>query len=183
MRILKLRRFIVLSGLCFVLAACSQATIIPDTQAYDQSDLISSIYWSDGDSGRITLQSGEVLKFRLNDIDAPETGGVGAAIGGAKCEKERELGYEAKEWAVTFTRGANLDITASYGQDRYKRHVIDLMANNNDVRQAGIQAGFYRSWKHDGKRALSQGRIGVASAMFSSGKNIYKRVIIRGRFS
>ena len=45
---------------------------------------ITSIYWSDADSGRINGS----LKFRLNSIDAPETGGVGAAIGGAECELE-----------------------------------------------------------------------------------------------
>ena len=154
MRILKLRRFIVLSGLCFVLAACSQATIIPDAQAYDQSDLISSIYWSDGDSGRITFDDGETIPFRINDIDAPETGGVGAAIGGAKCEKERELGYEAKEWAVEYTRDVPVTITGGHGDDRHGRNIFDLAANDNDVGQAGIAAGVYGSWRHDGKRAL-----------------------------
>ena len=144
--------FLVSSSLA--LAACSQEGFVPDAQAYDQSDLISSIYWSDGDSGRITLQSGEVLKFRLNDIDAPETGGVGAAIGGAKCEKERELGFEAKEWAVEFTRDVEIVITDDHGDDRHGRNIFDLAANDNDVGQAGIDAGVYGSWRHDGKRAL-----------------------------
>ena len=40
---------------------------------------ITSIYWSDADSGRLNGS----IKFRLNSVDAPETGGVGAAIGGA----------------------------------------------------------------------------------------------------
>tara|TARA_R110001599_G_scaffold116143_2_gene283550 strand:+ start:589 stop:858 length:270 start_codon:yes stop_codon:yes gene_type:complete len=43
---------------------------------------ITEIYWSDADSGRI---NGE--RFRLSDIDAPETGGLGADICGAKCER------------------------------------------------------------------------------------------------
>ena len=157
MRILKLRRFIVFSGLCFVLAACSEN---PRTAAYthkyklDKSDRIASIYWSDGDSGRITLKDGTIIKFRLNDIDAPETGGVGAAIGGAKCEKERELGYLAKEWAVEYTRDVSVTITADHGEDRHGRNIFDLAANDNDVGQAGIEAGVYGSWKHDGKKAL-----------------------------
>lgn len=67
---------------------------------------ISNIYWSDGDSGRL-----DGVPFRLKDVDAPETGGVGAAIGGAKCEKERELGYLAKEFMVTLTANAALTIT------------------------------------------------------------------------
>ena len=123
-------------------------------QAQSEPREIKSIYWSDGDSGRITLQSGEVLKFRLNDIDAPETGGVGAAIGGAKCEKERELGFEAKEWAVEFTRDVEIVITDDHGDDRHGRNIFDLAANDNDVGQAGIAAGVYGSWRHDGKRAL-----------------------------
>lgn len=71
----------ILSSAWLALVACSQAQFAPvsEAQAYDQPADIRSIYWSDGDSGRITLENGEVLKFRLNDIDAPETGGVGAA--------------------------------------------------------------------------------------------------------
>ena len=72
----------------------------------------------------------------------------------AKCEKERELGYLAKEWVVTFTRDAEKFITGNHGQDRYDRHIFDLSANGQDVGQAGIAAGVYGSWKHDGKKAL-----------------------------
>lgn len=115
---------------------------------------IQSIYWSDGDSGRITFDNGETIPFRVNDIDAPETGGVGAAVGGAKCEAEREKGYESKAWAVDYTRGADLDITGDHGDDRYDRKIVDLAANDNDIGQAGIDAGHYQSWRHDGKRQL-----------------------------
>lgn len=76
---------------------------------------ITEIYWSDADSGRING-----ARFRLSDIDAPETGGVGAAIGGAKCEKERERGFAAKEFIVELTRSADLKISATYGYDKMK---------------------------------------------------------------
>jgi len=69
-----------------------------------QTIIIESIYWSDGDSGRLNGS----LKFRLNDIDAPETGGVGVAVGGAKCEAERAKGYESKAWVVKFTKNVPL---------------------------------------------------------------------------
>ena len=111
---------------------------------------IDSIYWSDGDSGRLNGS----IKFRLNVIDAPETGGVGAAIGGAKCEEERALGYQSKEWVVNLTRDAVLEITAKHGTDRHGRLVIDLAANGQDVAESGLASGTYRSWKHDGKKAL-----------------------------
>ena len=117
-----------------------------------QTIIIQSIYWSDGDSGRINGS----IKFRLNDIDAPETGGVGAAVGGAKCEAERAKGYESKAWVVEFTRNKNLNITNTHGQDRYERIIIDLSANGKDVGQSGIQAGHYQAWPHDGKKALSK---------------------------
>lgn len=125
---------------------CQQA---PTQPVATNNSAIVSIYWSDRDSGRIDGQ-----KFRLNNIDAPETGGVGAAIGGAKCEAERALGYEAKAWAVKFTQGAELTIVKSYGEDRHERLIVDLAVNGEDVGQAGLIAGVYRSWKHDGKKAL-----------------------------
>jgi endonuclease YncB( thermonuclease family) len=113
---------------------------------------ITEIYWSDADSGRI---NGE--RFRLSDIDAPETGGVGAAIGGAKCEKERERGFDAKEFVFEFTRNKELRITHTYGYDKMPepRLLIDLSANGVDVAQSGIDAGFLRPWPHDGTKALA----------------------------
>ena len=113
---------------------------------------ITEIYWSDADSGRI---NGE--RFRLSDIDAPETGGVGAAIGGAKCEKERERGFDAKEFVVEFTRKKELRITQTYGFDKMPepRLLIDLSADGEDVAQSGTEAGFLRPWPHDGSKALA----------------------------
>jgi endonuclease YncB( thermonuclease family) len=114
---------------------------------------ITEIYWSDADSGRI---NGE--RFRLSGIDAPETGGVGAAVGGAKCEKERERGFDAKEFVVEFTRNKELKITKTYGFDKMKepRLLIDLSADGEDVAQRGIDAGFLRPWPHDGTKALAR---------------------------
>jgi len=43
----------------------------------------SKVYWSDGNSGRL-----DGMKFRLANIDAPETGSL-KQRGGAKCEAER----------------------------------------------------------------------------------------------
>lgn len=95
----------------------------------------SKIYWSDGDSGRLGK-----LKFRLANIDAPETGSI-KQRGGAKCEAEREIGFEAKEFIVEFTRGKEIKVTRDYGEDRYDRLVVDLSADGVDVAQAAIAAG------------------------------------------
>ena len=112
---------------------------------------VSSIYWSDGDSGRI-----DGMEFRLADVDAPETGGVGAAIGGAECELERERGFEAKEFMVDLTRNADLSITHSEAPDRYGRTVIRLSANGKDVADAAVEFGLLRPWPHRGSRALTE---------------------------
>ena len=126
-------------------AACSPTSVEPVTAASD-----ASIYWSDGDSGRI-----DGMKFRLANVDAPETGGVGAR-GGAKCEYERELGFEAKAFMVELTRDAELVITSNSGPDRYEREVVTLSANGQDVSQSGMAAGHLGEWPHKGRRALAK---------------------------
>ena len=70
----------------------------------------TSIYWSDADSGRL----GE-LKFRIANKDASETGSL-KQRGGAKCEAERALGYEAKAFMVGFTKGKIIRISGEYGK-------------------------------------------------------------------
>jgi len=135
-----------MKAIVFVLLGLLVACAPPQAQTHNQS--VSEIYWSDGDSGRI-----DGMKFRLSNVDAPETGGVGAR-GGAKCESERELGYEAKEFIVELTRDADLQITARYGLDRYDREVIDLSANGVDIGEAAIEAGHLGAWPHKGRRAL-----------------------------
>lgn len=112
---------------------------------------IHSIYWSDADSGRL---NGKV-KFRLNSVDAPETGGVGAAIGGAECEAERVQGFESKEWIVNYTKGKELQITNYYGVDRYGRLIVDLNANDRDVSEEGLKTGHLKAWPHEGTTSLS----------------------------
>jgi endonuclease YncB( thermonuclease family) len=134
-----MRIFLSFAGL--LLAACAEPEALTEPA--------SSIYWSDGDSGRI-----DGVDFRLANVDAPETGGVGS-FGGADCEAERELGYEAKAFMVELTRNAELEITARYGSDRYDREVIDLSANGVDVAEAGLAAGQLRPWPHRGRTALA----------------------------
>lgn len=139
------------------LAACSEPIAV---QINTSSE--SSIYWSDGDSGRI-----DGVKFRLANVDAPETGGVGA-IGGAKCEFERELGFDAKAFMVELTRDAELVITHNSGPDRYEREVINLSANGQDVGEAGVAAGHLGPWPHRGRRALTKKPDWCARALSSA---------------
>lgn len=130
---------------CTLISACAVAELEQDDA------LVSSIYWSDGDSGRIDGQA-----FRLANVDAPETGGVGAAIGPAMCEAERGLGFDAKAFMVELTRDATLTVRADYGLDRLDRRVVDLSADGVDVAEAGVSSGHLRPWPHDRGRALAQ---------------------------
>ena len=113
------------------------------------SKIYTSIYWSDGDSGKL----GD-LKFRIANKDAPETGSL-KQRGGAKCEAERALGYEAKAYMVGITKDKEIRIERDYGKDRYGRLVVDLSADGNDVGDAAVDAGHLRNWRHKNGRALS----------------------------
>ena len=107
-----------------------------------------TVYWSDGDSGRLS----DGTRFRLHGVDAPETGGVGA-FGGAKCEAERDIGYEAKAVAVEMSRGAEISVSRNYGPDRYGRLVVDLSIDGADAADALVAAGSHRDWDYDGGEA------------------------------
>ena len=120
-----------------------------DTKTDETQPAVSyaSIYWSDGDSGKV----GDI-KFRLANIDAPETGSM-KQRGGAKCEAEREIGFDAKEFIVEFTRGKEIKIVRDYGEDRYDRLVVDITADGVDVAKAAVAAGHLRDWPHKKGRA------------------------------
>ncbi len=108
---------------------------------------VKVIYWSDGDSGRL-----DGVAFRLADVDAPETGGVGAH-GGAKCEKERELGFRAKGFIVDLTKGHQVTITSVEDLDDFGRRVMTLAVDARDVGSLGVAAGQLKPYVFDGRRA------------------------------
>ena len=133
-----------------MLMGCTQSRASDaSSEKLSTSETYSSIYWSDGDSGRLGQR-----KFRLANIDAPETGSL-KQRGGAKCEFERELGYEAKAYMIGFTKEKTMRIVRDYGEDRYGCLVIDLEADGSDVGNAGVEAGHLRDWLHIKGRAQS----------------------------
>ena len=73
--------------------------------------------------------------------------------GVAKCESERELGYEAKAHIVEFTKGKTISIVRDYGEDRYGRLVVNIDSDEDDVAMAGVNAGNLRDWLHIKGRA------------------------------
>lgn len=87
-------------------------------------------------------------------MDAPETGGVGAAIGGAKCEKERGRGFDSKEFIVEFTRNKEIQIINYHGKDRHGLHVVDLAIDKSNLTYIGLHSGALKHWPHVNGKAL-----------------------------
>lgn len=112
------------------------------------TELGGTVYWSDGDSGRLS----DGTKFRLHGIDAPETGSM-KQRGGAKCEAERALGYDAKAAAVELTRGREVTVRQIVGRDRYGRNVVTLVMEGDDLARLLVAGGTHRVWDYDGGEA------------------------------
>lgn len=130
--------------LALTLASCGPA------YAHDIPQ-VETVYWSDADSGWINGKKNGYA-FRLANVDAPETRSM-KQRGGAKCEAERKLGYEAKAHMLSL-RGPYV-ITAYYGHDRYERHVVDLSALQGDAGELGRKAGMLKAWRHKKGKALA----------------------------
>lgn len=150
-----------------LLAGCTET--LAQERVDMEPSVIKSIYWSDGDSGRLIYADGRKIKFRLANIDAPETGGIGS-IGGAKCERERELGFKAKEFMVELMKNVkNPKVAYSNGLDKYDRLVIDISVDypntaagaeykysRTNVSELGVLYGHLKEWPHKGRRQLAK---------------------------
>ena len=144
---MKIVNILVSSFAFLALAACGSAA---SAEEIFEGQTHTEIYWSDGDSGRL---SG--LKFRLNSIDAPET--AYRKIGkSAECDKEIELGYLSKEFMLGLTKGQTVTVDRFYELDRWGRAVVDLSVNGSDIAQSGMVSGALRSWEHKKGRALEK---------------------------
>ena len=134
--------FVVLAGIAFGIAVAARE---PASKGASASFDTSSVYWSDGDSGRLA----DGTTFRLHGVDAPETGPLDWSSG-AKCERERELGYEAKARIGELTRAGILTVSHDYGPDRYGRRVVDLSLDGQDLAALLVAGGTHKTWDYDG---------------------------------
>lgn len=136
----------------------SQAASASAATAASATDVPLTVYWSDGDSGRLS----DGTKFRLHGIDSPETGSM-KQRGGAKCESERVLGFEAKEAALELTRGRAVTISETRGTDRYERTVVRLEIDGKDVAALLVAGGTHKTWDYDGREKKPDWCGGAAS--------------------
>jgi len=119
----------------------------PASAATAATEIPLTVYWSDGDSGRLS----DGTKFRLHGIDSPETGSM-KQRGGAKCEAERVLGFEAKEAALELTRGKQVIVSETRGMDQYERTVVRLEVGGKDVAALLVAGGTHKAWDYDGRQ-------------------------------
>ena len=112
---------------------------------------VGSIYWTDGDSGVV-----DGVKFRLADVDAPETGGVGS-INGARCEAERVAGFAAKAWMLDATKGRKLTVTGGDAKpDKWGRRVLTLSVDGKDLGALAVASGRLRPYVFRNGRATTK---------------------------
>jgi endonuclease YncB( thermonuclease family) len=134
--------FVVLAGIAFGVAVVAREPVEPAGEVpFDTS----SVYWSDGDSRRLA----DGTKFRLHDVDAPETGPLDW-VSSAKCERERELGHQAKAAVRELTRDQVLTVSHDYGPDRHGRLVVDLSLNGQDLAALLVAGGTHKASDYDG---------------------------------
>lgn len=124
----------------------------PEHAAAPVSEPIYVTSWDDGDSGDFS----DGTEFRLSSVDAPEVGGIGAAIGAAECEAERSAGLEAKAFMEALTSDQAVRFEPLPGvQDRYGRYIGSLFVGDVDVIAEGLAKGHLRAWPHDGTTELA----------------------------
>lgn len=106
------------------------------------------VYWSDGASGRLS----DGTRFRLDGIEVPATGPVHERTG-ARCEAERQLGFEARRIAAQITRGHEVVVTEISGRDAFGRNIVSLSLAGEDVAGLLISSGLHRSSPGPGEGA------------------------------
>ncbi len=108
--------------------------------AFGKARALSKVWVVDGD----TLD-GDGVRYRIANIDAPETGD------NAKCFREDARGQEAKKAAIELVRGAKtVSVRRTWRIDRYRRRIAFVLVDGQDLGQLLIARGLARPWR--GKR-------------------------------
>jgi micrococcal nuclease len=98
-----------------------------NTLANDAKYKVSYIY--DGDTVKLqSLQSGQEIKLRINDIDAPE--------------RNQSYGKQSRRALIKLCKGSNIRIDATLtGTDQYHRYLGKLYCNNTNASLYLLQQG------------------------------------------
>ncbi len=121
----------------FALSPADQAQGEPSRPAQTQQDYNWRVI--DGDTFE-DLNTGD--RYRLVNIDTPETGGRAA------CVAERQLGDRATSHARALITGADsLEVRRTGRIDRYNRIIAFIEVNGRDLGELLIEDGLARPWR------------------------------------
>jgi len=130
---------------CILISCCLVSISIAN--AHDKVRSITSIYWSDGDSGWINGKY-TGYAFRLANVDAAPLG---------KCAGADIVGYKAKEYMVDATQEVTkVQISKYYYHDDYKRHVVDLSVSGRDLGRRAVKGNIIASWRFRGRKPIQK---------------------------
>jgi endonuclease YncB( thermonuclease family) len=105
---------------------------------------------------------GDGVRYRLANIDAPETGD------NAKCFLERERGEEAKRAAIKLVRSANVvAVRRTWRTDRFGRRVAFVLVDGADLGRLLVAQGLAQPWR--GKRERWCGKRGGLAKIARAG--------------
>lgn len=108
--------------------------------AFEKPRVLTKIWVVDGDT-----IDGDGMRYRLANIDAPETGD------NAKCFREHERGQEATKAAIELVRKAtSVSVRRTWRFDRFGRRVAFVFVDGEDLGRLLIGRGLARPWR--GKR-------------------------------
>jgi endonuclease YncB( thermonuclease family) len=122
--------------------------MMANATAFEKPRLLSRVWVVDGDT-----IDGDGVRYRLANIDAPETGD------NAKCFLERERGEEAQRAAIKLVRTAQVvAVRRTWRTDRFGRRIAFVLIDGADLGGLLIAQGLARPWR--GKRERWCGRNG-----------------------
>jgi endonuclease YncB( thermonuclease family) len=82
------------------------------------------------------------IRYRLANIDAPETGD------NAKCHRERMRGEEATRAAIRLVRSAaQVQVRPTFRRDRYGRRVAFVLVDGRDLGEELMARGLAQPWR------------------------------------
>lgn len=102
------------------------------------------------------------VRYRLANIDAPETGD------NAKCFLERKRGQQAKTAGIALVRQASeVSVRRTWRIDRYGRRIAFVLVDGQDLGRILVRRGLARPWR--GSRTLWCGKSGGLAKIAEAG--------------
>lgn len=117
--------------------------VLADSKTYDDVivDEVTSIY--DADTFRATILGwppiiGKRVSIRVSGVDAPEIR--------SKCQREKEMAREAKQYVVSLLRNAKVIELRNIQRGKYFRILADVYIDDFSLSNKIIQSGYGRAY-------------------------------------